>query len=62
MMMFNKGDLVKVAAKNHSCYGHVGVFIDEFKVPNTILEKPLYKVLIKDEIRLMLITELTKVS
>ncbi len=60
-MMFSSGDLVKVVTKNHSCYGHTGVFIDEFKVPNTTLEKPLYKVLIKDEIRLMLITELIKV-
>ena len=61
-MMFSTGDLVKVVTKNHSRYGHLGVFIDEFKVPNTTLEKPLYKVLIDGEVRLMLISELMKVS
>ncbi len=61
-MMFSKGDLVKITQTNHSRFGHTGVFIEEFIVPNTKLEKPLYKVLVDGEVRLMLISELTRVS
>ena len=61
-MMFKSGDLVKVVTESHSCYGYMGVFISEFTVPNTKLEKPLYKVMIRDEVRLMLLSELVKVS
>jgi hypothetical protein len=60
-MTLNKGDLIKVTKPGHSCYGRTGVFLEEFTVPNATLEKPLYKVLINDEIRMMLLRELEKI-
>ncbi len=60
--MFSKGDLVKITQADHSRFGHTGLFIEEFTVPNTKLERPLYKVLIDGEVRLMLISELARVS
>jgi len=59
--MFKKGDLVKITKFGHSCYGHTCVFLEEFRVPNAELEKPLYKVLVNGEIRLMLLREIEKI-
>ena len=60
--MFENGDLVKVVKMEHSRFGHTGVFLHEYTVPNTKLEKPLFKVLIDGEIRLMLLNELERVK
>ena len=61
-MIFISGDLVKVVNRRHSCFDHEGVFISEFAVPNTKLEKPLYKIFVKGDFRLMLINEFVKLQ
>ena len=60
--MFENGDIVKVVKREHSRFGHVGVFLHEYTVPNIKLEKPLFKVLIDGEIRLMLLNELERIK
>lgn len=59
--MFSKGDLVKITKLGHSCYGRTCVFLEEFHIPNVKLERPLYKILVDGEIRMVLLREIEKV-
>ena len=60
--MFESGELVTIVKNGHSRFGCIGVFLHEYTVPNIKLEKPLFKVLIDGEVRLMLLNELERIK